>query len=388
MARWEPRMLLEAVLSNAREATRNLHIQVQNIDLVKDAQILRLKCEKDGTFIDDINPGGLIESVRELLAHMSAAHVKLYVEAHQADRAARSLSRALRTLHNNIVAAAERTYTEDGVAPAVINVVNENISVSGERAAAQCAEQLTLSMQERTETAAKARDALRAKHAQISSFNKEVQGRVESIQCLAMCVGEGLQMIKEQRREIQATIDKAIGAMTYPAPVTKNCLGEECGAFLAVPLSQLLTTKMGEYGLQKKADLSTTSLVWHEQSVNQPGWESMWRLCSALLSWEGVFSEVCDKQSQTACIHKQMDHFAFTKVAMQNSRKVGDTLTMQMMKELTEKVEASDSHLERDITAQTSKCESQVTQGMQLIAKVNRLLSEWWEQPAKCITML
>lgn len=66
-----------------------------------------MKCEKDGTFIDDINPGGLIESVRELLAHMSAAHVKLYVEADQADRAARSLSRALKSLHNNIVAAAE-----------------------------------------------------------------------------------------------------------------------------------------------------------------------------------------------------------------------------------------------------------------------------------------
>ncbi|XP_037782177.1 uncharacterized protein LOC119578679 [Penaeus monodon] len=381
MARWEPRMLQEALLSNTREATRNLHSQVQNIDLMKDAQILRLKCEKDGTFIDDINPGGLIESAREL-------YVKLYVEADQADRAARSLSRALKSLHNNIVAAAEKTYVEDGVAAAVINVVNESISVSGERAAVHCAEQLTLSMQERSETAAKARDTLRAKHAQITSFNKEVQDRVESIQCLAMCVVDGLQMIKEQRRDIQATVNKAIGAMAYPTPVSRNCLGEESQAFLAVPLSQLLTTKMGEYGLQKKADLSTTPLVWHEHSVNQAGWEAMWRLCSALLSWEGVFGEVCDKQNQAACIHKQMDHFAFTKVAMQNSRRDGDTLTMQIMRELTERVEASDSLLEGEITAQTSKCERQVTQGMQLIAKVNRLFSEWWEQPAKCITML
>lgn len=86
------------------------------------------------------------------------------------------------------------------------------------------------------------------------------------------------------------------------------------------------------YGLQKKADLSTTPLVWHEHSVNQAGWEAMWRLCSALLSWEGVFGEVCDKQNQAACIHKQMDHFSFTKVAMQNSRRDGDTLTMQIMR--------------------------------------------------------
>ncbi|XP_027213177.2 uncharacterized protein [Penaeus vannamei] len=387
MATWEPRMLLGAALSNVREATRNLHIQVQNIDLMKDAQMLRLKCEKDGTFIDDINPGGLIESVRELLAHMSAAHVRLYVEAHQAHRAALSLSRALKTLQSDIVAAAEKTYTEDGVAAAVINVASESISAFGERAAASCAEQLTVSVQERANAAEKARDALRAKHAQIISFNKEVQDGVESIQCLAMCVGDGQQIIKEKLREIQTTIDKAVGAMARPTPVTRNCLGEECEAFLAVPMTQLLTTKMGGSGLQKKADLSTTPLVWHEQSVSQPGWEAMWYLCSALLSWEGVFNEVCAKQTQTACIHKQMDHFAFTKAAMHTSRKDKSTLTMQIMKEIAERVEASDSHLERDITARASKCENQVAQGVQLIAKVNQQLSDWWEQPAKNITM-
>lgn len=41
MASWEPRMLLGGMLSHAREATRNLHIIVQNIDLIKDAQMLR-----------------------------------------------------------------------------------------------------------------------------------------------------------------------------------------------------------------------------------------------------------------------------------------------------------------------------------------------------------
>lgn len=54
-----------------------------------------------------MNPGGVIESVRELLGQMSASHVKLYVEAYQADLAAQSLSRALKTLHNNIFAAAK-----------------------------------------------------------------------------------------------------------------------------------------------------------------------------------------------------------------------------------------------------------------------------------------
>lgn len=46
--------------------------------------------------------------------------------------------------------------------------------MAGERAALNAAEQLTSSLQERADTAARARDALRGKHAQIISFNKEV----------------------------------------------------------------------------------------------------------------------------------------------------------------------------------------------------------------------
>lgn len=68
----------------------------------------------------------------------------------------------------------QRNYTDDGITVAVVDVVKENISVAGERAALNAAEQLTSSLQERANAAARARDALRAKHAQIVSFNKEV----------------------------------------------------------------------------------------------------------------------------------------------------------------------------------------------------------------------
>lgn len=70
-----------------------------------------MKCEKDGSFIDEMNPGGVIESVRELLGQMSAAHVKLYVEAHHADQTALSLTRALKTLENNIISVAKVSFS-------------------------------------------------------------------------------------------------------------------------------------------------------------------------------------------------------------------------------------------------------------------------------------
>lgn len=61
-----------------------------------------MKCESDGTFIDETNPTGVVESVQELLRQMSAAHVKLHLQAHQENQVALSLGRVLATNTNNI----------------------------------------------------------------------------------------------------------------------------------------------------------------------------------------------------------------------------------------------------------------------------------------------
>ncbi|XP_047502359.1 uncharacterized protein LOC125047870 isoform X2 [Penaeus chinensis] len=387
MATWGPRSLMVGMTSEVQEVTRSLHAQVQNVDLVKDARELRLKCENDGAFIDEMNPGGVIESVRELLGQMSASHVKLYVEAYQADLAAQSLSRALKTLHNNIFAAAKRSYTDDGITAAVVKVVKENVSVAGERAALNAAEQLTSSLQERANTASRARDALRAKHAQIISFNKEVQDGIESIQCLALCVGEGLQIIRERLQEVRSTTEEALEGMAYPTPVSTNSLANECEAFIAVPLNQLLTTTTEEFSQKRKAEMSTTPLVWYDQAAAQPGWEALRQLCNGILSWDGVFEAVCEKQELTTSLQKEMERLTFAKAAMQATQKSRKILSSQEMKELTEKVERSDSKLEKDITRLTTSCEKQVNIGMHHVVRVNKLLTEWWEQPAKEITL-
>ncbi|ROT72509.1 hypothetical protein C7M84_009097 [Penaeus vannamei] len=334
-----------------------------------------------------MNPGGVIESVRELLGQMSASHVKLYVEAYQADLAAQSLSRALKTLHNNIFAAAKRSYTDDSITAAVVDVVKENISVAGERAALNAAEQLTSSLQERADTAARARDALRAKHAQIISFNKEVQDGIESIQCLAVCVGDGLQIIKERLQEVRSTTEEALEGMSYPTPVSANSLANECEAFIAAPLNQLLTTTTEEFSQKRKAEMSTTPLVWYDQAAAQPGWEAQRQLCNGILSWDGVFEAVCEKQELTTSLRKEMERLTFAKAAMQATQKSRKILSSQEMKELTEKVEMSDNKLEKAIIQLTTSCEKQVDIGMHHVARVNKLLTEWWAQPAKEITL-
>lgn len=72
----------------------------------------RVKCEKDGTFIDDSNPGGVVQAVREMLHLMYASHVDLYLHAHRENEHAASLTRALATLTNNISIAAKVALTQ------------------------------------------------------------------------------------------------------------------------------------------------------------------------------------------------------------------------------------------------------------------------------------
>nr|XP_053644022.1 uncharacterized protein LOC128696691 isoform X3 [Cherax quadricarinatus] len=329
---WNPRVLLDGILSEVRESTRRLHSQVQLVDLARDARELRLKCESDGSFIDEMNPGGVIESVRELLGQMSAAHVKLYVEAHQADQAALSLTRAISALNNNIASVARRTYCEDALATAVINMVKENISLAGEHAALNTAQALTASLQERADVAARARDAVTAKHAKIMSFNKEVQDGVESIQCLAVNIRGGWLSIKDHLGQLKSSISETLSCTTYPTPTSPHSLSNECEVFTSVPLSYLLTTNIEECEMKQKARMSTTSLMWYDQDTVEAGWEALSQLCSGMHCWEDVYNTVHERLNMAHSFHIQMEQLGTVREAMSSVQKKTQILSSQEMK--------------------------------------------------------
>lgn len=384
---WVPRILLDGMLNEVREGTRRLRSQVQHVDLPRDARELRLKCEKDGSFIDEMNPGGVIESVRELLGQMSAAHVKLYVEAHQADQAALSLTRALKTLHNNIESVAKRIYCDDAVAAAVVSLVRENISLVGERAALNSAQTFTASLQERADAAARARDAVRAKHAKIMSFDKEVQDRVESIHCLAVSVHDGWLGIKDCQDHVKSSIDEIVSSTAYPAPVSPHALGNECEAFNAVPLTYILTTDIDGCGIMQKAKMSTTSLTWYDQEDAEAGWAAVSHLCRGMQCWDGVYNTVSEQLKLITSFHSQMERLTTVKAGIQSAQKKMQILSSHDMKELIERVEESDRKLNEEVTNLTDNLEKQLAKGSLHVTKVNKLLSDWWEQPAKSIDL-
>ncbi|XP_069950617.1 uncharacterized protein [Cherax quadricarinatus] len=385
---WNPRVLLDGILSEVRESTRRLHSQVQLVDLARDARELRLKCESDGSFIDEMNPGGVIESVRELLGQMSAAHVKLYVEAHQADQAALSLTRAISALNNNIASVARRTYCEDALATAVINMVKENISLAGEHAALNTAQALTASLQERADVAARARDAVTAKHAKIMSFNKEVQDGVESIQCLAVNIRGGWLSIKDHLGQLKSSISETLSCTTYPTPTSPHSLSNECEVFTSVPLSYLLTTNIEECEMKQKARMSTTSLMWYDQDTVEAGWEALSQLCSGMHCWEDVYNTVHERLNMAHSFHIQMEQLGTVREAMSSVQKKTQILSSQEMKELSMHVEENDKTLHEEVTHLTETLEQMLSTGSKNLTVVNNLITDWWEQPAKSIKII
>ncbi|XP_069182072.1 myosin-11 isoform X2 [Procambarus clarkii] len=384
---WNPRMLMDGILSEARENTRNLHSKVQCVDLARDAHELRLKCESDGSFVDEMNPGGVIESVRELLGHMSAAHVKLYLEAHIAHQAAQTLTGALNALNNNISAVAKRTYSDDGVAAAVMSVVKENISLVGEQAALNTAQTLTASLQERADVAAEARDALRAKHAKIMSFNKEVQDEMESIQCLAANIHVGWQNIKDRVVQLKSSISEALSSTVYPSPVSPHSLANECEVFTSVPLAYLLTTNV-ESELKQKDKMSTTALTWYDQDTAEAGWAAVSQLCSGMHCWDGVYNTVLERLNMMTSLHNQLEYLGTVKEEMHSSQKKTQILSIQEMKELIRKVEQHDKSLHEEVNLLTETFQQKLSEGSKLLATITKLFNDWWEQPAKSIKLL
>ncbi|CAL4171518.1 unnamed protein product, partial [Meganyctiphanes norvegica] len=147
METWPVQQLLGRLVNETREATRRLLALSQQVNLQRDARELRLKCETDGTFIDEMNPSGVIESVRDLLAQMSATHVRLYFEAHKANKAANSLDRVLEAVNENIASVAKQNYSDESIYGVLMTYIQETIAVAGEQAALAATQNLTASLQ-------------------------------------------------------------------------------------------------------------------------------------------------------------------------------------------------------------------------------------------------
>ncbi|XP_066949257.1 uncharacterized protein [Macrobrachium rosenbergii] len=380
---WGPRSLMLCLLGEVREGNRNLQSLIQRVDLARDAYELRLKCEKDGSFIDEMNPGGVIESVSELLGQMSAAHVKLYVEAHHINEAVASITRALNTLMNNIAAVAKRTYEDENVASSLVELIKENISLVGERAALNMTHTIIASLRERAKVAERARDVIRTKYAKIVSFNKEVKLGVESIHCLAISVKDGKLNVNNQIESVRSDVSDVLEAMVYPTPVLSDVLKNECLAFASVPLGYLLTTDVDQYGMLPKVKMTTTPMLWFDKSQVDAGSEALTTLGSSLLSWDGVYKKVVETVNHITSLKKQMEQLLSLKEAASSSQKKGKVITRQDVKELVERAKTNDEELEEELTRVTDLYEKKISEGSQHLTRVNKLLTEWWEQPAK-----
>uniref|UniRef100_A0A0P4W4N4 Uncharacterized protein n=1 Tax=Scylla olivacea TaxID=85551 RepID=A0A0P4W4N4_SCYOL len=380
-----PRGLVEAVLGETREGQHALRTLLQGVDLTRDAHDLRVKCEGDGTFIDEMNPSGVMESVRELLRQMSAAHVKLYLQAHQENRAALSLTRALNTITNNITTVAKRNYEGEEVVAAVVTLIKTRYALAGEHAALTAAQTLTATLQDQADTAARIHMAVKEKHARIRNFEREIQEKVENIQSLAESVRGGRETVRQLLTSLQSNIKEVLSFTTTPTPASSS-LADECEKLEAIPLAYLLTTQMEMPGERKqKISMSTTPLIWHNTELANAGWKAVSQLCDGMQCWDSVYEAACKCLHLTTTHHCQMERLISLQEALCTARKQSEAISSQGTKELLKQVEAHDQKLEEEVTVMLNDTEKQLGKGFQHLTKFNQHMSDWWEQPAKRI---
>lgn len=381
---WSPRMAVEAVVGETQDGQRALRSHLQGVDLARDAHDLRVKCESDGTFIDETNPSGVVESVQELLRQMSAAHVRLHLQAHQENQAALSLGRVLATNTNNITTVVKRRYEDEEVAAAVLELVKTTLALAGERVALASAQAFTASLQDKADMAARIQAAVRDKHARIVNFEKEIQERIESMQCLATSVEGGRETVKQLVAQLRADVGEALTLTTTPTPASTN-LAAECEKLETIPLAHLLTTEMETSERKPKINMSTAPLVWHNPEAAAGGWRAVNQLCEGMRCWDGVYEAATKRLLLTATLHRQMERLTSLREAMDTTRKQSEAISSLDTKELIKQVEANDHKLEEQVTTMLADCEKQLNDGFQLVAKFTQHMSDWWEQPAKKI---
>ncbi|KAK3870805.1 hypothetical protein Pcinc_024000 [Petrolisthes cinctipes] len=379
-----PGALLSTLVGEVKAATRDLHTLTHQIDLAREARQLRLKCEMDGTFIDDSNPGGVVKGVRELLQLMCASHVQLCLQAHQDTTHTTSLTRALATLTNNISAAAKRKYSDEAVSACIVELVRENIALVGEKAALSTILALISNLQPRATKATQAREAVRAKHTRICTFEKKVQESLSTIHNLTAAVEEGWPEIENILKQLHASVEASLSLVTSPTPIPPHSLTTEGDFYTKLPLACLITTDCNGLGQRQKVKMLNTPLVWYSWDSTQPCWEVVSRIKQGMTSWEGVYQAVCEHQVQTNFLYTQLERLSFLRASTTQVELGKDkVITSQDMKKLKDDIDKHDKREEEEVVHLSEDFKKELNQCDELLAAVTTLLQDWWEQPAK-----
>jgi len=387
METWPVPQLLGRLVNETREATRRLVALSQQVNLQRDARELRLKCETDGAFIDEMNPSGVIESVRDLLAQMSATHVRLYFEAHKANKAADSLDRVLQTLNEDIASVAKVNYGDESIYGVLMTYIQETIAVAGEQAALAATQNLTATLQERADASNRARDTLKSKLDKINSFAREVDEGLENLRLLVQSVEDSQQCIDGRVTGIRELVSSGVSGLQYPSPTNAGALAQETEAFSNVPLSMLLTADVQGHGRLRKGDMSTTAVSWYSSNVATVGSQVAGDLCEGQRCWSRIYEAVRQKTRNTLLLDTQVQRLVASRRANQHLHKAAVKLSGAHIKDLLERVDDHSRTQEEAMEYLLEECEGRIARGHQMVTKLNSLLPDWWDQPAKSIEL-
>ncbi|XP_076040328.1 uncharacterized protein LOC143024874 isoform X2 [Oratosquilla oratoria] len=372
---WRPQQLLSALLHETQQSTEKLRQQVLDVDLIRDARQHRLKCENDGTFLDNTNPSGVIESMQELLGHMGATHVRLYLQAQKARQTSLSLQSTYDSLYSKVESITKEAFKDEAVMLAGKGLLEARLDLACKQGVLHTLQVLTEVMQSRADDAVKARDDLKAKLTKIKHFDTEVLDGTSRIQGLAIGVSEGWQASKNCVGSVSEEIASTMTKLPYPTPAIDSLLlSTQLQTFTSIPLAQLMEVPIRGSETVSKSALSTCSLVWHNLQDKAPDG-------TGTMSWDAINAAAVNSTHLKRETDVQLQRLAAMKQGLNNNLAT-KRLTSTQVREMCKKVEDHDASEQKQVIPLLDQCAKKVKEVNSLCNLVETSLDVWWTNPA------
>lgn len=324
--------------------------------------------------------------VRELLSLMCAAHVEAALDSTRLAEAATANAAARDAITASTRLAIRHQHPDQETSTAVTSLVQHGISAAGQRAALQVLQAALPRLQQEAAQTEREQAALRQQHDAVRTFEQHLRSNLHKLQCLSLSIERSSVAQREQARAARTAAMSALSELDQPSSVLPlSTLSTELELLATLPLTSLTTLAVPGRGAVLERGLTITTADTGADPRLQRVMDKVVGGSSCALSVECAAESVCSAHDLVCSLAARADQAAHTQAARRSNS--AQALTSSALKELCERVDASDEQLEAAVDTALRACSDNLTRAQKAVPRTRQALQAWWEQPAKGIKL-
>ncbi|XP_072049913.1 HAUS augmin-like complex subunit 5 [Amphiura filiformis] len=387
----------EQLLHSVAQTTEGAHYMLQqktaNIDLKKDAEMLRFKYGDGGQLFDtSTSSPNLMKSVHQLITEKQLAHIQNFTETERHLNQACRLDKRLEQLAGDVNNRLAIIYAKNpGALELARKLFSNELELAANTAMVKCLHEFKLEYETTASKATKEKEILYNKYQKIQDFKKLADQKQNIIRVLVRQNSEAKRKLDEQQKQLlrymQTTLCGHEAGTVAMTTQLRNGVINEVEKFAGLPLQLMRLTELdsGQYvpifqlSINRCTDKSAFSgggafcdILNH---LNFPLYKAP----------ENLLSHVMDMKCQISRIELQLNAQQVLYEEMTGIH-TEDSTTIQHIAALVAEVAAHDKKQLSRLFPLLQSRQAEATQGLQDCIRVKDELTAWWEQPAQQLT--